>query len=332
VIIVRAPYRVSLFGGGTDYPGHYESHGGQVLAATINKYCYITLRELPPFFPHRHRIVYSDIETVKNVGDIKHPAVRATLKRAGIPVGLEVHHDGDLPSRSGMGSSSTFVVALVHACAAFNDRFITKADLAKAAIKIERRDLGETVGDQDQYSAAYGGVNHMEFGLDRPCVPKPAMSHRIAKILNGHLNLFYTGIQRTASEIAATYVPTIARKRGVLIRTHELVDEALSIVQQPEFISLEPLGPLLDEAWGLKKSLSGAVSTTEIDTIYENAKEAGATGGKILGAGGGGFFLTFSPINRCSSVVARMRDMGITHVPFEFEYEGSTVLHAHRDK
>ncbi|MCX7092892.1 MAG: hypothetical protein NTY50_05510 [Methylobacter sp.] len=324
MIITRTPFRISFFGGGTDYPGWFREHGGAVLATTIDKYCYITCRRLPPFFEHKHRIVYSHIENVQHIDDIEHPAVRAVLNWANIAEGLEIHHDGDLPARSGLGSSSSFTVGLIHALQGLRGQMANKENLARDAIHIEQNLIGENVGSQDQVSAAFGGFNRIEFYRNDSFDVAPIIlpTHRLDE-LQSHLMLFFTGFSRIASEVAKSKIDNLKNRENELKRMAEMVDEAISILQSP-VQSLDDFGRLLDASWQYKRSLSERVSTAEIDAIYDTAMSAGAIGGKILGAGGGGFMLIFAKPDRQSAIRDRLKDL--VHVPFNFESSGSRVV------
>jgi D-glycero-alpha-D-manno-heptose-7-phosphate kinase len=324
MIITRTPFRVSFFGGGTDYPAWYREHGGCVLATTIDKYCYISCRYLPPFFEHKHRIVYSIIENVRELDEIQHPAVRAVLRWAGCEKGLEIHHDGDLPARSGLGSSSSFTVGLVHALRALEGRYVAQEELAAQAIHIEQDLIREQVGSQDQVSASFGGLNRIEFRRDGSFEVAPVIlnSERLHE-LQSHLMLCYTGVSRIASEIAKSKIDNFHRREAELRRMTEMVDEAVVLLQHAS-APLAGFGRLLHECWQYKRSLSEKVSTPQVDRLYQAAMEAGATGGKLLGAGGGGFLLLFVPPERQARVRERLAD--VVHVPFKFEFSGSRVV------
>jgi len=324
MIITRTPFRVSFFGGGTDYPAWFSENGGAVLATSIDKYCYISCRRLPPFFDHRYRIVYSRIENVKSYDEIEHPAVRAILKWAEMEDGLEIHHDGDLPARSGLGSSSSFTVGLMHALEALKGRMSSKERLAMDAIHIEQNVIGEHVGSQDQISAAYGGLNRIEFHRDGTFDVSPVvipMHH--CNTLGEHFMLFFTGFSRIASEVAESKIANLKDRAEELRRMREMVDQAIDILQDPRS-PIEEFGGLLDQNWNYKRSLSDRVTTPEIDEIYDRAKRAGAIGGKLLGAGGGGFMLLFAEPERQASIRERLKDL--IHVPFEFDHSGSRVV------
>jgi len=287
MIISRTPYRISFFGGGTDYPAWYRKHGGAVLSTTIDKYCYLTCRYLPPFFEHRIRIVYSKMESCQTVDEIGHPAVREVLRYLDIQRGVEIHHDGDLPARSGMGSSSAFTVGLLHALYALKGYMPSKPQLASESIHIEQERLKETVGSQDQVSAAYGGLNHVVFHRNGEFTVRPVtLTPDRLQALSDHLMLFYTGIKRTAADIAKSYVDDIESRKRQLRIMKDMVDEAISVLNGRD--DLSHFGELLHEAWQAKRSLSPAVSNSEVDGIYERALSAGALGGKVTGAGGGG--------------------------------------------
>ncbi|MBX3606927.1 MAG: kinase [Piscinibacter sp.] len=324
MIITRTPFRISFFGGGTDYPAWYQQHGGEVLSTSIDKYCYITCRHLPPFFDYKHRIVYSAIENVRHWDEIKHPAVRGVLSWANCNKGLEIHHDGDLPARSGLGSSSSFTVGLVHALAALKGNMVSKEQLARDAIHIEQNVIGESVGSQDQVAAAYGGFNRIEFLRSGGFQVSPVIvkKRRLAE-LQKHLMLCFTGFSRIAAEVAQSKIANLARRELELKRMREMVDEAVRILHgcsRP----IEEFGDLLHQAWLAKKQLSDKVSTEAIDQIYQTARDAGAVGGKILGAGGGGFLLLFVKPENQPRVREALKDL--IHVPFNFEESGSRVV------
>jgi D-glycero-alpha-D-manno-heptose-7-phosphate kinase len=329
MIISRTPFRISFFGGGTDYPEWYRKHGGAVLATTIDKFCYITCRYLPPFFEHRICLVYSKIEYCQTIDDIAHPAVREVLRFLGIQRGVEIHHDGDIPARSGMGSSSAFTVGLLHALYALTGRLASKHQLAMEAVHLEQDVLKETVGSQDQVLAAYGGFNHITFAPNGEISVRPVTLSRERMLeLNAHLMLFYTGIKRTASTIADTYVNGLDEKRRELRLMRELVDEGVAILGSGQ--DLGGFGGLLHEAWQAKRSLSAKVSNSQVDDIYEQARATGAIGGKLIGAGGGGFILLFAPPARHAAIRERLGKL--IHVPVKFEFGGSQIIFFDREE
>jgi D-glycero-alpha-D-manno-heptose-7-phosphate kinase len=324
MIISRTPYRISFFGGGTDYPGWYLKHGGSVLATAIDKYCYITCRYLPPFFEHKSRIVYSRIESCTHVDQIQHPSVRETLRFMNIERGFEIHHDGDLPARSGMGSSSSFTVGLLNALYALKGIMPSKHQLLTESIHIEQNMIKETVGSQDQTMAAYGGFNHVNFMQNGDITVSPViMSSEAMHHFNDHLMLIYTGIKRTAADVAESYVPNIEDKKRQLRIMKDLAEEALTVLGKGG--NFDEFGLLLHEAWQAKRSLSARVSNSEVDAMYVAALAAGALGGKITGAGGGGFMLLFVP-PECQKNVRESLKCQI-HVPFRIDHTGSQIVY-----
>lgn len=328
MIITRAPFRISFFGGGTDYPVWFQEQCGAVLATTINKYCYISARYLPPFFEHRSRIVWSKIENVKSEEEIEHPAVRTTLKFLNLDRGVSLHHDADLPARSGLGSSSTFTVGLLHALYGLKGSLVGKQQLANEAIFIEQKLIQEHVGCQDQITAAYGGFNHIIFEGEHEFQVLPVILPRERiELLQDHLLLFFTGVSRTASEIAKEQVARTKDRKRELELMYEMVNESLNILKGKN--DLVAFGHLLGESWKIKRSLTTKISTPYIDEIYDAAVNAGAIGGKILGAGGGGFFLVFAKPEQHGEI---RRKLGhLLHVPFCFENSGSQIIHYEPD-
>ncbi|MFA7230882.1 MAG: hypothetical protein WC071_06400 [Victivallaceae bacterium] len=324
MIISRTPHRISLFGGGTDYPEYYLQYGGRVIGATIDKYCYLSVRKLPPFFSHKHRIVYSKSENVSSIEEIQHPAAREILKYLNIDYGVSIHHDGDIPARSGMGSSSAFTVGLLNSMYALEGKIISKEELARQAIIIEQQLIKENVGSQDQTFAAHGGFNRIEFCRNGEIVVNPIIVSpaRLAELENS-LMLFYTGISRYSSEIAEEQVKNMPVNIDTLHAMKEITDQAAAVVADESF-SLNELGLLLNKTWQMKKLLSSRVSSQFIDQKYEAALHAGALGGKILGAGGGGFMLFFVPPEKRESVRKALNDL--LQVPFKFDFNGSQII------
>ena len=323
MVISRTPFRVSFFGGGTDYPGWFQKNGGAVLGCGIDKYCYITLRYLPPFFPHRYRIVYSRTETCDSPSEIRHPAVRAVCEHFFSSQGVEIHHDGDLPARSGMGSSSSFAVGLLNAAYALTGTMTSRMQLAREAIRLEQEILRETVGCQDQVLASYGGLQFVRFDPSGEILVRPiTISRDRLKVFSGHLMLFFTGMIRTSSDVAASYVPDIASKEAQLATYVPMVEEATRILSSGA--ALRPFGELLHRSWMAKRTLSPEVSNPEIDGWYEKARQNGAVGGKLLGAGGGGFLLLFAE----PSVQPRVREAltELLEIPFDLDPLGSQII------
>jgi D-glycero-alpha-D-manno-heptose-7-phosphate kinase len=325
MIISRTPFRISFFGGGTDYPVYYQENGGAVLATAINRYCYINLRYLPPFFEYNHRIVYRKIEMVNKIDEIQHLSVRECLRYMKVKNGLEIHHDGDLPARSGLGSSSSFTVGMLNALFALKGQLISKDYLAEAAIHVEQEMIRENVGSQDQTMAAFGGLNIVRFnsqqGKHLQVQPVCLKSKKLEEFQN-HLMLFFTGIVRTASDLAGEQIKKTSKKKSELSEMYSMVDIAADILSNGR--DIKDFGLLLHETWQLKRSLTDRISNNIIDEIYDKARNAGAIGGKILGAGGGGFILFFVEQERQAQV---KEALGLLHVPFNFEHEGSRIIY-----
>jgi D-glycero-alpha-D-manno-heptose-7-phosphate kinase len=324
MIISRTPFRISLFGGGTDYTAWFREHGGAVIGMAIDKYCYITVRRLPPFFEHRSRIVYSKVELVNNIADISHPAVRGILTDMGISEGLEIHHDADLPARSGLGSSSSFTVGMLNALNALNSRMISRKELAREAIRIEQEVLKENVGSQDQLWAAYGGFNRIDFHPDgtftvSPIIIPPGRRNE----LNQSLMLFFTGFSRFASDFADSQIKNIGNRKSQLHTMQSMVDNAADILLNPQ-TPLRELGALLHEGWRLKRELADNVSNPRLDEIYEAGREAGAIGGKLLGAGGGGFMVFMVEPDKREKVRERLNKL--IPVSVDIDNDGSKIV------
>ena len=324
MIVTSTPLRISFFGGGTDYPIWYRENGGSVLSTTINKCCYITCRRLPPFFEYHSRISYSKVENVEGNDLIEHPSVRACLRFLGIDEGIEIHHVADLPARTGLGTSSAFTVGLLLALYALKNEMCDKHRLAMEAIHVEQDLVKEAVGAQDQVSAAYGGFNRINFCEDGVIDVKRLLAppSRIAE-LEQHLALYFTGFSRTASEIAQEQLRVTPHKRRELETMLQLVDEAEEIIGNPRR-PIEEFGRLLHEGWRIKRSLTQKISNASIDEIYEAGIGAGAIGGKLLGAGGGGFMLFFVPPEKRGALRAHLQRL--LCVPFSFSTRGSDVV------
>lgn len=323
--VARTPFRVSFFGGGTDYPAWYLQEGGAVLSTTINKYCYLTCRFQPPFFEKVYRVVWAHIETVSSIGEILHPAVREGLLMMGYEGdrGVEIHYHGDLPSRSGMGSSSAFANALLLSLSAMRGAPYDKETLFRKSIELEQERLGENVGSQDQVATAMGGLNVIRFGTDGSIDVEPVRlaPTRLAEF-EDHLMMFYTGSTRIASRVAKNIVSGLADKKAELRRMYDLVWEAKSILSGTGDIT--EFGHLLDQTWKLKRSIAQGVTTSDIDDIYELARRNGAIGGKLLGAGGAGFMLFFCPPEKHAGLRAALEKF--LYVPVRLESEGSVLI------
>ena len=323
MIISRTPHRISFFGGGTDYPEYYLRHGGKTLGVAINKYSYLNIRKLPPFFDYKHRIVYSRQENVTHLDEILHPSVREILKYLNVDYGLSIHHDGDIPARSGMGSSSAFTVGLLNSMYALNGTMSSKYDLMKKAIHIEQNLICENVGSQDQAFASYGGLNTIDFLQNGEISVSPIIMNKKRLIaFQDNLMLFFSGLSRTASEIVAEQIEKTSLNIPNLHKMKNLVDEAFTILNSQR--DLRDFGELLNYTWELKKSLSSKITNDEIDGMYKKAMQAGAIGGKLLGAGGGGFMVFYVEKEKQESVKKALN--GYLHIPFDFDFEGSKIV------
>jgi D-glycero-alpha-D-manno-heptose-7-phosphate kinase len=324
MIITSTPLRISFFGGGTDYPVWYREHGGAVLSTTIDKCCYITARRLPPFFEYHSRVSYSRVENVGSNEAIEHPSVRACLQFLGINDGVEIHHVADLPARTGLGTSSAFTVGLLLGLYGLQDTMRSKQALAADAIHVEQDIIHEAVGAQDQVSAAYGGLNRINFHVDNTIDVKRVLASpsRLAD-LEKHLALYFTGFSRTASEIAQEQVRLTPQRKQELSAMMQLVDEGEAILGAPRR-SINDFGRLLHEGWQIKRSLTNKITNSNIDEIYQAGMEVGALGGKLLGAGGGGFMLFFVPPERRQALRERLKNL--LCIPFSFSSKGSHVV------
>ncbi|MBU1086248.1 MAG: kinase [Candidatus Omnitrophica bacterium] len=324
MIISRTPFRISFFGGGTDYPAWYKDNGGAVLSTTIDKYCYISCRHLPPFFKHKHRIVYSKSELIKDIKSINHPSVKAVFEYMKVTDGLEIHHDGDLPARSGLGSSSSFTVGLLHALYALQGKMVSKKRLSLEAIHLEQDLIKEHVGSQDQVIVSFGGLNKIIFNGDHNIEVQPiTISVDRINELQDNLMLFFTGFTRIASTVAKDQIAKIPKKSGELNRMCTMVDDAIDILNTN--ININSFGELLNEGWQIKKGFSNKVSNSDIDDIYATALKSGATGGKLLGAGSGGFILFFVKPQFQQKVRKALKNF--LNVPFKFDKTGSQIIY-----
>lgn len=326
MLISRTPYRISFFGGGTDYPAWFLKEGGAVLSTTIDKYCYITCRVLPPFFNVKYKVVWSHIEAANSVSEILHPAVRGCLRYLGFDNSnsLEIHHQGDLPARAGMGSSSAFAVGLIKALTAVRGQMIGKHELALKAIDLEQGILKDNVGCQDQVAVAHGGLNVIHFTKSgRISVEPVTISAQRVSDLESKLLLFYLGTNRLGSEIAGELLATMESKRATLLRMREMVDQATHILRGNS--NLDEFGSLLHEAWMLKRSLNSRISNEQVDEVYETARANGAIGGKLLGAGGTGFVVFYVPEEKQPAVIKALNHW--LHVPIQFENDGCSIIY-----
>ncbi|MDB3896047.1 kinase [Alphaproteobacteria bacterium] len=327
MIITKTPYRTSFFGGGTDYREWFQENGGSFLSTTIDRHCYISVRNLPPFFEKKHRIVWSSIELVDNSDEISHPLIRAAFKTFEINTGLELHHQSDLPARAGLGSSSSFAVGLINAISNLKMQTVSARQLADAAIYLESVVIGETVGIQDQIAAAFGGLNKVLINPDGTySVTRVPVSAEKLEFFEDHFVLIYTGVSRFASKIAKEQVANFSKKRKELKRISELVDVGFDVLTSG---SIEDFGPLLHESWRLKSGIASGVSPGFVSEIYERALAAGATGGKVLGAGGGGFMLFFVDPNKKVELLKALDEF--IAVPYKMSNSGSSLVYSTPD-
>jgi len=322
MIITKTPYRISFFGGGSDYPSWYKKNGGAVLSTTIDKHVYISCRFSPKYFKQKYRIVWRKIENVQRVNEINHKAVRELLKYLKIKSGLEIHYYGDLPARSGMGSSSSFTVGLMQALYRIKKINLTKSKLAKKSIHFEQKVMREVVGSQDQTSASFGGFNKIIFNKNSSISVKKISSKKNLNKLNENLILIYTGINRTAHKIANQYVNKLTtEKKEHINRILTYVKEAEQILQHGD---IDDFGRLLNDAWMEKKALSSLITNSKINEIYEEALRCGALGGKLLGAGGGGFLLMYMKKNERKKFFQKNKKL--FNIPFKFTTVGSKII------
>lgn len=322
MIITQTPFRMSFFGGGTDFPDFYKEHGGAVISTTFDKYCYVNVRHLPRFFDYSTELSYAKIERVTEIDRIEHPAIREAMKYLDMHE-LRLTYEADLPARSGLGTSSSFAVGMLNAFYALKGKYADKKKLADDAIYLERVLCGESGGVQDQIAASYGGLNRINFNADGYEVNPVIISPERKMQLNRNLMLYFTGFSRFSSDIQKTTQKALADKEKQLLEMLELVDEAEKILTSKT--ELAEFGRLLDYTWKLKRGISTGISTDSIDRLYEKGIEAGALGGKLLGAGGGGFLLFYVEEDKQEAVHQAMEEL--LYVPFEFENSGTRVIH-----
>lgn len=322
MIISKTPFRMSFFGGGTDFPDFYKMYGGSVISTTFDKYCYVNVRHLPRFFDYATELVYSKIERVTDVEEIRHPAVREAMKYLDMHE-LRISYEADLPARSGLGTSSSFAVGLLNSFYALKGRYADKKKLADDAIYLERVLCKEAGGVQDQIAAAYGGFNRIRFSDSGYCVDPIIVSQERKRLLNDNLLLFFTGISRFSSDIQVDTQKSLKDKTTRLLEMLSLVDQAEQILTSD--CDLKEFGRMLHYTWTLKRGISSGISTTSIDVLYGTARNAGAVGGKLLGAGGGGFFLFYVEKEKQKDVIEALSDL--LYVPFSFEDKGTRIIH-----
>ena len=323
MIITQTPFRMSFFGGGTDFKGFFNEHGGAVLSTTFDKYCYVTVRHLPKFFEYKTHLTYSKEEKVNSNKEIQHPAIRNAMEWMDMH-DIRMTYESDLPARSGLGTSSSFAVGMIEAFYALKGKYADKRKLADDAIYLERELCKEAGGIQDQIAASFGGFNRINFSKDGYSVNPVIISPERKRQLNDHLMLFFTGFSRFSSDIQKGTEKSMKDKTAELLKMYALVDDAEKILTD-ESVSLDEFGKLLDYTWKLKRGISSGISTGSIDEQYERAMKAGALGGKLLGAGGGGFLLFYVPLEKQAAVKGSLA--GQLYVPFKFENEGTKVIY-----
>ncbi|MCI8949085.1 MAG: kinase [Lachnospiraceae bacterium] len=323
MIITKTPFRMSFFGGGTDMENFFRKNGGSVLSTTFDKYAYVNVRHLPRFFDYSTELTYSKTERVANIEDIQHPAIRNAMKMLDMHE-LRLTYEADLPARSGLGTSSSFAVGMLNAFYALKGKYADKKKLANEAIYLERVLCNEAGGWQDQIAASYGGFNRINFNSDGyevlPVIISPARKKR----LNSNLMMFFTGFTRFSSEVQKANNVSVKEKEAQLKEMFELVNEAEAVLTDKDR-DLDDFGRLLNHTWMLKKKTGSSISTDSIDKFYQKGLEAGALGGKLLGAGGGGFLVFYVQPKYQEKVMAVMHDL--LYVPFQFENGGTRVIH-----
>ncbi|MDD6135469.1 MAG: kinase [Selenomonadaceae bacterium] len=323
MIITKTPFRMSFFGGGTDMKEFYEQYGGAVLSTTFDKYCYVTVRHLPRFFDYTSEFAYANIERVKEVEEIKHPLIRNLMKFKDMHE-IRLSYEADLPARTGLGTSSSFAVGMLNAFYGMKGKRVDKRRLADEAIYAERVLCKEAGGIQDQIAAAFGGLNRIDMTKGGYKVTPVIISNQRKREFNDNLMLFFTGFSRFSSDIQKGTKKNLADKTKQLLEMKALVDQAEDILTDAHS-DLNEFGRLLDYTWRLKRGISDTISTDSIDAIYDRALKAGATGGKLLGAGGGGFLLFYVEQDKQASVMKALQDL--LYVPFQFETEGTQVIY-----
>ena len=323
MIITRTPFRMSFFGGGTDLSGFFNEHGGAVISTTFDKYCYVTVRHLPAFFDYKTHLTYSKTEYVNSYEEIQHPAIREAMKHMGMH-NIRLTYESDLPARTGLGTSSSFAVGMIEAFYALNGKYADKRKLADDAIYLERKLCKEAGGIQDQIAASFGGLNRIDFSKDGYTVRPIVISRARKEKLNNNLMLFFTGFSRFSSDIQKGTEKSMKDKTKELLEMYSLVDKAEKVLTD-ESCDLDEFGRLLDYTWKLKRGISSGISTGSIDEQYEKAMKAGALGGKLLGAGGGGFLLFYVPQEKQAAVKKALENQ--MYVPFKFENEGTRIIH-----
>lgn len=323
MVITHTPFRMSFFGGGTDFPGFYNEHGGAVISTTFDKYCYVNVRHLPPFFEYSTELSYSKIERVKNIDEINHPSIRECMRYLDMR-DIRLTYEADLPAKSGLGTSSSFAVGMLNAFYSLKGKYKSKRELADDAIYLERELCNEAGGVQDQIAVAFGGFNRIDFSADGYQVTPVVMSNERKEILNNNLMMFFTGFSRFSSDIQTSTQAVLKDKTAQLLEMYSLVDTAQGILTDKNS-DLNDFGRLLDHTWKLKRGITTRISTNSLDEIYEKAMSAGALGGKLLGAGGGGFFVFYVEPEKRKSVMQALDKL--LYIPFRFEDSGTRVIY-----
>ena len=323
MVITQTPFRMSFFGGGTDFPGFYNEHGGAVISTTFDKYCYVNVRHLPPFFEYSTELSYSKIERVKNIDEINHPSIRECMRYLDMR-DIRLTYEADLPAKSGLGTSSSFAVGMLNAFYSLKGKYKSKRELADDAIYLERELCNEAGGVQDQIAVAFGGFNRIDFSADGYQVTPVVMSNERKEILNDTLMMFFTGFSRFSSDIQTSTQAVLKDKTAQLLEMYSLVDTAQGILTDKNS-DLNDFGRLLDHTWKLKRGITTRISTNSLDEIYEKAMSAGALGGKLLGAGGGGFFVFYVEPEKRKSVMQALDKL--LYIPFKFEDSGTRVIY-----
>ena len=323
MVISKTPFRMSFFGGGTDFAQYFNEYGGSVLSATFDKYCFVTVRDFPPFFEHKNQFTYSKIERFNSPDELSHPLVRETLRHLH-ENSIQISYDADMPARTGIGSSSSFAVGLLNSIHTLRGRYTDKKQLASEAIYLERELCHEHGGIQDQIAASYGGLNRIEFYKGGFTVNPINISEARLQELNSNLMLFFSGQSRISSEIAKKQSDNLPQNIETLHKMKSLVDEGERILCTG--LSLDEFGELLDYSWQMKTTLADNITNDEINELYEIAKRNGAIGGKLLGAGGGGFMLLYAPVKNQNKLRTALDKY--MYIPFRFENEGSKILYS----
>lgn len=323
MVITQTPFRMSFFGGGTDFPDFYNEHGGAVISTTFDKYCYVNVRHLPPFFDYSTELSYSKIERVKAIDDIEHPSIRECMKYLDMRE-IRLTYEADLPAKTGLGTSSSFAVGMLNAFYSLKGKHKSKRQLADEAIYLERILCNEAGGVQDQIAVSFGGFNRIDFSAEGYSVTPIVISNERKQKLNDNLMMFFTGFSRFSSDIQTSTQAVLKDRTAQLLEMYSLVDTAQSILTDKN-TDLGEFGRLLDHTWRLKRGITSKVSTNSLDEIYQKAMNAGALGGKLLGAGGGGFFVFYVEPDKREAVFKALDNL--LYIPFRFENSGTRVIY-----